>query len=212
MLAKQFSLSALTRRWGVITLASLSTSILAVDGMDIDFHGYARSGIGRSGPGGDQQCFKAVGAPAKYRLGNECETYSELKLGAMLYDEDDVQFYLDTNLAYSIPQANDWESTSPALREMNIKATNIFKDALPGASLWAGKRFYQRHDVHMNDWYYWDVSGPGVGLEDIGLGFGKLHIAWLRNEPEVAYAYDRYVGDKGGYQKIQNCKNHHRPH
>ena len=190
MHAKQSRLALMMNKWAVVSLASLSACALAVDGMDIDFHGYARSGIGRSCPGGNQQCFKAAGAPAKYRLGNECETYSELKLGAMLYDEDDVQFYLDSNLAYSIPQASDWEATSPALREMNIKATNIFKDSLPGASLWAGKRFYQRHDVHINDWYYWDVSGPGVGLEDINLGFSKLHIAWLRNEPDVAYAYD----------------------
>ncbi|OED42529.1 hypothetical protein ACH42_12225 [Endozoicomonas sp. (ex Bugula neritina AB1)] len=171
----------------VVTLASLSTCALALDGMDIDFHGYARSGLGGSMPGGDQQCFKAAGAPAKYRLGNECETYTELKLGAMLYDENDVQFYLDTNLSYVTDQAKDEEEANPAFREINIKATNIFKDTLPGASLWAGKRFYQRHDVHMNDWYYWDVSGPGVGLEDIELGFGKLHIAWMRNEPKVTY-------------------------
>lgn len=190
MLLTQPPLRFIKHGFRAVTLASLSACVLAVDGMDLDFHGYARSGIGRSMPGGDQQCFRAAGSPVKYRLGNECETYTELKLGAMLYDEDDVQFYLDTNVAYSVPQASDWEATNPAFREMNVKATNIFKDVLPGASLWAGKRYYQRHDVHMNDWYYWDVSGPGVGLEDIGLGFGKLHIAWMRNEPDVAYQYD----------------------
>lgn len=28
-----------------------------------------------------------------------------------------------------------------------------------GSTIWAGKRFYQRHDVHMIDFYYWDISG-----------------------------------------------------
>ncbi len=45
---------------------------------------------------------------------------------------------------------------------------------LPGSTIWAGKRFYQRHDVHMIDFYYWDISGPGAGLENIDVGFGKL--------------------------------------
>jgi len=54
-------------------------------------------------------------------------------------------------------------------------------EALPNATVWAGKRFYQRHDIHMNDFYYWDVSGPGGGIENIDLGFGRLSVAWLRN-------------------------------
>lgn len=193
MLSKQL-LRASARSCGIATLVSTSVGALAVEGMDINFHGYARSGIGRSGPGGDQIAFKAAGAPNKFRLMNEAETYTELKLGATLSDEDDVQFHLNTLLAYEVQQANDWEETNPAFREINILATNIFKDALPGATLWAGKRYYQRHDVHMNDWYYWDVSGPGAGLEDINVGFGKLHVAWLRNEPEVVFMSDPVVG------------------
>ncbi|WP_176203892.1 carbohydrate porin, partial [Salmonella enterica] len=47
--------------------------------------------------------------------------------------------------------------------------------------IWAGKRFYQRHDVHMIDFYYWDISGPGAGIENIDLGFGKLSLAATRS-------------------------------
>lgn len=50
-------------------------------------------------------------------------------------------------MAYSVSQQNDWESTTPAFREMNVQGKNLIA-ALPGANLWAGKRFYQRHDVH----------------------------------------------------------------
>ncbi|MGI9280361.1 MAG: maltoporin LamB [Endozoicomonas sp.] len=196
MIRIQSSLSALSRSIGVISLASLPTLALAFEDASVDFHGYARSGIGRSAEGGDQACFKAAGAPAKYRLGNECETYTELKLGAELADDNDTSFRLETNIAYKVFQNNDWEMPGTgnnyfgnnefALREVNLQARNIFK-ALPGSMLWVGKRFYQRHDVHMNDWYYWDVSGPGAGIQDIDVGIGKFDVAWLRNTPNVGY-------------------------
>src|SRR5260370_41743527 len=43
-----------------------------------EFHGYFRSGYGLNSVGGQQIAFQAPGAGAKYRLGNEAETYAEL--------------------------------------------------------------------------------------------------------------------------------------
>lgn len=156
-------------------LALLSPSVMAVD-----FHGYARSGIGWTGSGGEQKCFQVTGAPSKYRLGNECETYAELKLGQQAWKEGDKSFYFDTTLAYAVSQRSDFEAVSPGFREVNVTGVNLI-DTLPGAIIWAGKRFYQRHDVHMIDFYYWDISGPGAGLENVDLGFGKLSLAATRN-------------------------------
>src|SRR5260370_32122800 len=42
-----------------------------------EFHGYFRSGYGINSAGGQQVAFQAPGADAKYRLGNEAETYGE---------------------------------------------------------------------------------------------------------------------------------------
>lgn len=159
---------------------AVAVGVMSVQAMAVDFKGYARSGIGWTGSGGEQQCFQATGAQSKYRLGNECETYAELKLGQEVWKEGDKSFYFDTNVAYSVSQQNDWESTSPVFREANVQGKNLI-DALPGSTIWAGKRFYQRHDVHMIDFYYWDVSGPGAGLENVDLGFGKLSVAATRN-------------------------------
>ncbi|WP_422459515.1 maltoporin LamB [Endozoicomonas sp. ALB115] len=185
------AVSSISRRscqyCGAVAIASASTCALAVTGDDINFNGYARSGIGSTDKGGEQLCFKAAGAPSKYRLGNECETYAELKFGADLFDQDDVQFYLDTNIAYKVGQQTDVEPTEPWAREMNIRATGVFGDALPGSTLWVGKRLYNRHDVHMIDYYYWNVSGPGVGIENIDVGMGKLDVAWVRNQNGVKY-------------------------
>lgn len=158
-----------------IVTAAMSFSVNA-----LDFKGYARSGIGWSGRGGEQQCQAVTGAASKYRLGNECETYAEIKLGQQVWQQDEVSFYFDTNLAYAVSQRADFETVSPALREANIQAENLFP-SLPGAKLWAGKRFYQRHDVHMNDFYYWDISGPGAGLENINTGWSSLSFAVTRN-------------------------------
>ncbi|CCW31465.1 Maltoporin [Xenorhabdus nematophila F1] len=178
-----------------LSLAML-TGFLSIQAAAVDFHGYARSGIGWTGSGGEQKCAQATGAQSKYRLGNECETYAEIKLGQELWKDGDKRFYFDTNLAYSVSQQKDWEDTKPGVREVNVAAENII-DWLPGSKMWAGKRFYQRHDVHMIDFYYWDISGPGAGLENIDLGFGKLSLAvtrnteeggafgWIANEPKV---------------------------
>src|ERR1700722_10212276 len=43
-----------------------------------EFHGYFRSGYGMNSAGGQQVAFQAPGAGAKFRLGNEAETYGEL--------------------------------------------------------------------------------------------------------------------------------------
>ncbi|MFY9997771.1 MAG: maltoporin [Leclercia sp.] len=159
---------------------AIAAGIMSAQAGAVDFKGYARSGIGWTGSGGEQQCFQATGAQSKYRLGNECETYAELKFGQEVWKEGDKSFYFDTNVAYSVSQRNDWEATDPAFREANVQGKNLI-EWLPGSTIWAGKRFYQRHDVHMIDFYYWDISGPGAGIENIDLGFGKLSMAATRS-------------------------------
>ncbi|MEG7480176.1 maltoporin [Citrobacter freundii] len=168
---------------------AVAAGIMSVQAMAVDFHGYARSGIGWTGSGGEQQCFQATGAQSKYRLGNECETYAEIKLGQEVWKEGDKSFYFDTNVAYSVAQQNDWEGTDPAFREANVQGKNLI-EWLPGSTIWAGKRFYQRHDVHMIDFYYWDILGHGAGIENIDLGFGKLSLAASRSqEAGGSYAF-----------------------
>ncbi len=50
-----------------------------------------------------------------------------------------------------------------------------------GSSIWVGKRYYQRRDVHMLDFYYLNNSGPGAGIENLTLGGQKLSLAITRN-------------------------------
>lgn len=158
----------------------------AASAATVDFHGYARSGIGAAFGGGDQEAFQAVGAGSKYRLGNETDTYGELKLGAELFNNGEQSFYFDSNMAFGLDQAKDWEEKTPAFREFNVQAKGVLGFA-PEATLWAGKRFYKRQDVHMIDFYYWNVSGPGAGIENINVGFGDLSLAWIKSSTSFEY-------------------------
>ncbi len=186
MLPKQHALASAIRKCCLLTMTLLPAGVMAVGGADFDFHGYARSGIGVSSEGGDQEAFQAVGAPVKYRLGNETDTFLEIKLGANLFDNGEQSFYLDSNIVYSVDQAKDWEATEPAVRELNIQAKDVLSFA-PESTLWAGKRYYKRQDVHMIDFYYWNLSGPGAGIENINIGFGDLSLAWVKSSTEFIY-------------------------
>lgn len=171
--------------------------------LPIDFGGYFRSGFGTSSEGGKEACFGLAGAGSKFRLGNECETYGELAFGGEAYKgQNGLGIRINTRLAFVVNQDQDWEQFSPSWREMNVVAENIGTGAFSKAKAWVGKRFYDRQDVHISDYYYWNNSGPGAGLENIDLGAGKLAYAIVRNADttnsgRTALAHDvRFSGIK----------------
>jgi maltoporin len=86
-------------------------------------------------------------------------------------------------LAYVTPAAQDFESLHApneiALRQNWVGATI---PQLGNAMVWVGKRYYFRNDVHAIDLFYWDPSGPGAGIQDIELGFGKLAFALFQSK------------------------------
>lgn len=155
-----------------------------------EFHGYLRSGYGMNGEGGKMEAFKAPGAFAKYRLGNESETYGEMALTNNWLREDDPLSapYIRTTvmMSYSTGENftfdslnNQKQGNDIALRQAFIEGGNIFQ-SIPDIRIWAGQRYYQRMDIHINDFYYLDMSGYGAGISDVPLGkFGKLQFAWL---------------------------------
>ena len=119
----------------------------------------------------------------KYRLGNETEAYLETIFGYGLRPKDDSTAFFDTriNISYVTPTSNtnDFETTV-ALREAFVAATGIWK-AQAGATFWAGQRYFDRHNVIINDFFYRDLSGFGGGLDSVSVGLGPLRaaLAWL---------------------------------
>lgn len=81
---------------------AVAAGVMSAQAMAVDFHGYARSGIGWTGSGGEQQCFQTTGAQSKYRLGNECETYAELKLGQEVWKDGNPDFNWELPEQYAL--------------------------------------------------------------------------------------------------------------
>ena len=162
-----------------------------------EFHGYLRSGFGLNSKGGQQVPFKAPGAQAKYRLGNEAETYAELIFVNNWVNPEHTtdkawfrsEFLVEANTTNSDNFAdfpNGIGNDQYRLREAFAQAGNIFTNQ-PEAKLWAGERYYRRQTIYSNDFFPLDLSGYGGGIEDVNLGFGKAAVAFIgAARPDVA--------------------------
>jgi maltoporin len=147
-----------------------------------EFHGYARSGFGLNGLGGQQVAFRAPGADAKYRLGNEAETYAELVfVNNWLNPErekDKAWFKTEVLVMAATDNLSSFDSSSSfKFREAFAQAGNLLPGYFREAKFWGGQRYYQRQDIHINDFWYLDMSGYGGGVEDIRLPRGKAAVA-----------------------------------
>jgi maltoporin len=172
----------------------------------LEFHGYFRSGFGMNGEGGKMEAFKAPGAGAKYRLGNESDTYGEIGLthNWLRLDDPSLSPYVRTTvmLSYSTAENFSYDSLNNqdqgndiALRQAFVEAGNVI-ESMPDVRFWVGQRYYRRHDIHINDFYYLDMSGYGGGVEDVPIGdFAKLSLAWLGG------SVDNYATDNGDTAK-----------
>ncbi|HMG32911.1 MAG TPA: carbohydrate porin [Blastocatellia bacterium] len=164
-----------------------------------EFHGYFRSGYGVNGRGGQQVAFQAPGAGAKFRLGNETETYSELIfVNNWLNPKGDTdKAWMKTEAmieADTLNLATFDDSSHFRLREAFVQAGNIIKSQ-PGMKFWAGQRYYRRQHIDIDDFYPLDMSGYGAGFEDLDLKFGQVSFAYL------AGARQDLVTENGNYSK-----------
>lgn len=187
-----------------------------------EFHGYMRSGVGRSSEGGQQVAFGLgiMPAPGDFRLGNEVDNYIEMAMDVRAYDKGGSTFKLHFR-----PTFREWYNERDAsanaggtadgasginpnqkvyLRETWGEATGIFgkgSEMFKDASVWAGRRFYQRHDVHMVDYFFWNNSGDGVGIENIDFGWAKFHAAYIQQDFGNLNWVNRGNGDWYPYSK-----------
>ncbi|MGA3092827.1 MAG: carbohydrate porin [Terriglobales bacterium] len=161
-----------------------------------EFHGYIRSGYGLNSVGGQQVAFEAPGAEAKYRLGNEAETYGELIFVNNWVNPDHnsnkawfrSEFMVEANTSNSenyAPVATSVGGDQFRLREAFVQAGNVF-ESQPGAKFWAGERYYRRQHIDSDDFYPLDMSGYGGGVEDLNIGIGKMAVAFVNTaRPDI---------------------------
>ncbi len=162
--------------------------------------GYLRTGIGKSEGGATQATFQMPGALNKFSLGNQADTYGEV--------EFDYTYFLDKErgksidavwmISYFEPFGSDNNMMFNKSEQLYLKFNNLFNR---GESIWAGKRFYDRHAIYMLDrqWLNPGQGGWSFGMEnllnisgskeDIRFGF------WQFRDEGVTSAYNAKVGD-----------------
>jgi len=154
-----------------------------------EFHGYFRSGYGLNSVGGEQVAFQSPGAGAKYRLGNEAETYAELIfVNNWLnpeHNSDQMWIKTETMIEANTTNAGNYANFAGGtgndqfrFREAFVQIGNVL-EGQPSAKFWAGERYYRRQHIDIDDFYPLDMSGYGAGVEDISLRIGKLAVAFL---------------------------------
>jgi maltoporin len=170
----------------------------------VDISGYFRAGYGRDNEGGPQVAFQAPGAMAKGRLGNEAENYGEITIGK--------NFYLPGAFSLKRGSSGGGISSEPVGRvQVRLSMYNPYSNYLvssatqfglaeawaaignlnasqPSMSFWAGNRFYRRHDIHIDDFFLYNMSGGGGGVEDIKTPLGKIAFAWIGLGSQSAFS------------------------
>jgi len=153
-----------------------------------EFHGYFRSGFGLNSRGGQQVAFRAPGAQAKYRLGNETETYAELIFVNNWLNPDrgsnKAWFKSELTVEANTSNSDNFAMTTGVgadqfrLREAFVQGGGLFKSQ-PNAKFWAGERYYRRQHIDSNDFFPLDMSGYGGGVEDFDVKIGKAAVAYI---------------------------------
>ena len=169
-----------------------------------NFNGYMRSGVmhGNSAFGSKTDTVKLG------RLGNENDTFMEFGLGADVAKVDDVTYSVYGMIANGGDgNETDW-NTNLSCRQAWAGAKNLLGQG--DDFLWVGKRYYKREDIHVLDEYYYNVSGTGVGLENVVLGPGKISLAWTRNDKDAKKDDVNIYSMKSEY-KYKGLKDNNKP-
>lgn len=140
---------------------------------------YLRSALAESTGGETMADFQAPGALAHYRMGNEANTYGEFGLN---YHQEfkEIDNSLDVEVMLS--------GYSPFGDKKDYKLDNVaqfyakFNDVIAGGDVWAGKRYYDRRDYHMIDYFWYN---PG---QDATFGFGIENLRSDKHQDKLSFA------------------------
>ena len=147
--------------------------------------------------GGAVRCFGTGGSDGHLvgRLGDECDTYAELILTQEVFNKAKNKFTVNTLVAWGTEEGvwdhhgNSWQGVTGGSGSAWDGQRASFREGwagytLPsGIQIWAGKRYYQRKDIHILDFYYLNDSGNGAGIENIPVGnLGQASFAVIKGE------------------------------
>ncbi|MCV5223910.1 carbohydrate porin, partial [Escherichia coli] len=75
----------------------------------------------------------------------------------------DQTWRIESMIASGAPGANGWEDADFNVAQFAVKAKGLIASD-KDATMWAGKTYYQRKDIHITDFYFLNTSGTGGGI------------------------------------------------
>lgn len=181
---------------GLVLVTALTLGTTAQAELTFSKSGYFRLGTGET-DGGEYTEMQLNGADTKYRLGNEQSFYGEFGAHAnyIMNTGSEIMGIIRYHAAGDVNDldlAGDFPA-GVALREMWIGYKGLGQGAFQNSMIWAGRRYYKRKDIHINDFFYEDYStfdGFGLGIENIATGTGDLSFAIFSDKDSTVLTYD----------------------
>ncbi|NUY55881.1 maltoporin LamB [Salinivibrio sp. EAGSL] len=160
--------------------AAVATAVTATSAFAVDFNGYMRAGTGISASNYDNSDTGdlAINKNGIGRLGNENDNYSEFGFSEELKTGEQT-WRVESMIASGAPGESGWEDSDFNVAQFAVKAKGVLADK--EATLWAGKTYYQRKDIHITDFYFLNTSGTGGGIENLSVGDQKLSLALIQD-------------------------------
>ena len=178
-----------------VIAAAVAATLAAGSAFAVDFNGYMRAGTGISSNGNGDL---AVNKNGIGRLGNEDDNYSEFGFAEDLKTGDQT-WRIESMIASGAPGANGWEDADFNVAQFAVKAKGLIASD-KDATMWAGKTYYQRKDIHITDFYFLNTSGTGGGIENLSVGNQKLSLALIQDgetSDSTGYIFDARLANIG---------------
>lgn len=176
------------------------------DDTELQFHGYLRTGAEGNMKHGNKSSYSKF---KEYvgRWGNEYDTNFNINFSKKFIQNNGAW----TRLAVQLESWSDnydnsvGESSKVDLTQLYIEMGNVpmFSGAFKDAVLVAGKKKWDDQQVEILDYYYQDVAGTGLGIENIKLWDGKLSLAYITNDFKDGEIAER---DKKGKEVAEDIR------
>lgn len=152
---------------------------------ELQFHGYLRTGAEGNMKHGNKNSYSKnkeyVG-----RWGNEYDTNFNINLSKKFTQSNGAW----TKLAVQLESWSDnydnsvGDSSKIDLTQLYVEMGNVpmFTGAFKDAVIVAGKKKWDDQQVEVLDYYYQEVAGTGLGIENIKLWNGSLNLAYISND------------------------------
>ncbi|AJE23685.1 carbohydrate porin [Azotobacter chroococcum] len=183
--------------------ATLTSSVDSIGDLakGLSFGGYARSGTltdgAGAGRGGPYMTPAGSVGGAVGRLGNEPDTYVELKFTKENDADNGTHMKYTVMLADGVETPNDWTASDSNLNVRQVYAElshlSSFQDSpmFRNAAIWAGKRMDRDNfDIHWLDTDVVFLAGTGAGIYDV-----QLTEDWRLNASLMSRSYGDFSTD-----------------